>query len=89
MTLTSSFRGDVSPWLGYQDGQILMVYHGLFSIRIILCSERACVPLCKLSDIVKHEADILSIFVTFDSLVFLGPRVSSGNECDRFRLRAP
>ena len=24
-TLTSSFRGDVSPWFGYQDGQILML----------------------------------------------------------------
>ena len=70
--------------------KILMVYHGLFSICIIPSGEKDCVPLCKLFVIVRHGADILlSIVVAFDSLVFLGPRVSSGNECDRFRLRAP
>ena len=70
--------------------KILMVYHGLFSICIIPSGEKDCVPLCKLSVIVRHGADILlSIVVAFDSLVFLGPRVSSENECDRLSLRAP
>ena len=34
--------------------KILMVYHGLFSICIIPSGEKDCVPLCKLSVIVRH-----------------------------------
>ena len=89
-TLTSSFRGDVSPWFGYQDGQILMLSYGIFSICVIPSLSPYHVPLCELSIIVKHGADIfLSIVVAFDTLVLLGPRVCFGNEYDRFRLRAP